>query len=168
MNQRNFYQSARYTLLIIVAFTVINCALWFTEAQTYFLFSAAIPYYLVIVGDVLAAEFSMPVLLVGAIGIAAVITAIYALLFILTKKHKWAMVAALVVEVIDTVLMLLLFDLGAIIIDIIIHAYILFELAMALRSGPEPDVNEMVIEGVPVGEPTEEPTPDTFGENNDF
>ena len=46
----NQYKVSRYNLLIAIAFTLINIIMALSASQTYFLFSAAIPYQLVVSG----------------------------------------------------------------------------------------------------------------------
>ena len=53
------YNSARMNLLIVVAFTVINLILLVTNSDTYFLFSAFVPYFITVIGMVLCGRFPM-------------------------------------------------------------------------------------------------------------
>ena len=46
-NQETKYNSSIANLLLVVAFSVINIVLLVTNANTYFLFSAFIPYFVV-------------------------------------------------------------------------------------------------------------------------
>ena len=44
------YNSARHNILLVIVFTLINCILCAVGSSSYFLFSAAIPYYSVMFG----------------------------------------------------------------------------------------------------------------------
>jgi len=51
------YQNSRVNLLFVVLFTVINVVLLVTQSDTYFLFSAFIPYVLVSLGMILCGMY---------------------------------------------------------------------------------------------------------------
>lgn len=128
---QNQYASARHNLLLVVGFTVINLILLVTKSDTYFLFSAYIPYFLTYLGMYLCgmsapeayADLGEDAIFLGkgffgiALGISILIVAIYLLCWIFSKKQKvgW-IIGALVLFFIDT---LALFFIGGISIDLI-------------------------------------------------
>ena len=140
----NKYQSARHNILLVLVFTLINIVLLVTNSNTYFLFSAAIPYYIADLGMFLCGkypaeyylsefpnmEFLDSSFLVVTLVIAAVILVLYLLSWILAKKPRvgW-MIFALVFFVIDTVGMLLLFGVSSdMIMDIVFHGWVIVSL----------------------------------------
>ncbi len=144
--ERN-YNNGITNLLLIIAFSVINIVLLVANSNTYFLFSAFIPYFLVDVGMFYTGtypeeyyyglgftEFLDKSFLVVTIVIAAVVLVLYLLCWLFAKKKKigW-LIFAVVMACIDTVAMLVL---GGIamesIIDIIFHAWIIFSLINAV------------------------------------
>lgn len=144
--ERN-YNNGITNLLLIIAFSVINIVLLVANSNTYFLFSAFIPYFLVDVGMFYTGtypeeyyyglgftEFLDKSFLVVTVVIAAVVLVLYLLCWLFAKKKKigW-LIFAVVMACIDTVAMLVL---GGIamesIIDIIFHAWIIFSLINAV------------------------------------
>ncbi len=126
------FNTARYNILILCALTVLNVILYLTGADSYFLFSAALPYHLVIIG----AEAANSALLTIAIVFLIVSMGAYVACFILGKKHVGWMIAALVMFAIDTVYFIYIFffaiasssDSNAFsyIFDLAFHAYALY------------------------------------------
>lgn len=140
----NKYMSARHNILLVVAFTLINIILLVTNSNTYFLFSAYIPY---LIGDVAMAlcgkypaeyytgelagmEFLNDTAFAIMLAIAAVFLLLYLLSWILSKKPRvgW-MIFALVFFVIDTAVMLLVAGVSAdMIVDIVFHGWVIVSL----------------------------------------
>ncbi len=174
--ERN-YNNGITNLLLIIAFSVINIILLVVNSNTYFLFSAFIPYFLVDYGmfftgmypeeyyyDLDYVEFLDKSFLAVTVVIAAVVLILYFLSWIFAKKKKigW-LIFAVVMACIDTVAMLVL---GGIamesIIDIIFHAWIIFSLINAvvtynkLKKLPEepleiiPEENAQILQNSPV------------------
>ncbi len=146
----NKYASARGNLLLVVAFTVINIVLAVINSGTYFLFSACIPYALVLVGMVLCGMYSgeefADVLLgmeyldksvfVIFLAIALVLLSLYLLSFIFSKKNRvgW-LIFALVLFSLDT---LVVFVFGGLamdnLIDIAFHVWVIVSLSIGIHS----------------------------------
>lgn len=142
-NLESKYNSSISNLLAVVVFSVINVVLLITNSNTYFLFSAFIPYFLADYGmyfcgmypeeyyyDVADMEFSDKSLFAVALAIAAVILLIYFLCWFFAKKKKvgW-LIVSLVVFVIDTVFMLVVAGISSdLIIDIVFHIWVIFSL----------------------------------------
>lgn len=125
------FTTARYNILIICALTVVNSILCLTGSETYFLFSAILPYHLVYIG---AASANGGLLALAIIFLIASMGA-YIACFILGKKHVGWMIAALVMFSIDTVYFIYCFCLlladdatSAVssIIDLAFHVYALY------------------------------------------
>ena len=141
------YNNARNNILLVVLFTVVNVVLLVTNSNTYFLFSASVPYYLADYGmffggfypeEVYAGfegfEFLGAPMLAIALGIAAVIVVLYLLSWLFSKKGRvgW-LIFALVFFALDTVAMLLLMGINSeMIIDIVFHAWVLFSLGSGI------------------------------------
>lgn len=137
------YNNSITNLLLVVAFSVINIVLLVANSNTYFLFSAFIPYFFTDYGmyfcgmypkeyyyDAPDMEFSDKSVLVITLAMAAIIILIYLICWFFAKKKKagW-LIVALVLFVIDTVVM---FVVGGAnvdsIIDIAFHIWVIFSL----------------------------------------
>lgn len=168
----NKYMNARHNLLLVVGFTLINIILLVTNANSYFLFSAYIPYVIVDLGMALCGKYpaeyyggemeSMEFLdntfFVITLVVAAVFLVLYLLSWLLCKKPRvgW-MIFALVFFVIDTAGMLLLAGISAdMIMDIVFHGWVIVSLSGAisayfkLKKLPEEEVLVDVPVDVPV------------------
>ena len=144
------YRSSRYNLILVIAFTLVNMVLCLTNANTYFLFSASIPYLLTDLGMFLCGKYpeefylqdefnGMELLdtsfLAVMVVIAVVILALYFVCWLLSKKKVGWLIAALVLFGIDTVAMFWYFGITKdMIIDIIFHAWVICYLAMGIHS----------------------------------
>ena len=149
-------QSARIDIIIMIMLTIINSFLLFTESQTYFFFSAFIPYRIILesafyTGKMPAVyyeslelegelEFLGIEIFYIAVAIAAVILGVYLLCFFLSKTSKKALwfIIATVIFAADTVYLLsYAVDYGVIgecVFDILIHAYVLYGLISGVIS----------------------------------
>lgn len=125
------FNTARYNILAICAFTVLNAIMCIAGSNTYFLFSAALPYYLVYSGVTLANSAILTIAIVFLI----VSMGAYVACFLLGKKHVGWMIAALVMFAIDTVFFIYNFLLliatdaagaASSIIDLVFHAWALY------------------------------------------
>lgn len=140
------YVSARMNILWVVLFTVINLVLLVANSNTYFLFSAFIPYAIADLGMYICGKYPADFYesqfeavdssaLVILLGVAAVICVLYLLCWLFSKKGRvgWIIVA-LVFFTLDTVLMLL-FGLGAdSIIDVLFHGWVIISLSMGIAA----------------------------------
>ena len=140
LHYKNRYNAARRDLLIIIAFTVINC--FATLTNTYFLFSAFIPMafiqaalyirsdeYLADVPEIDPQDFAVVADILGFIFIAIAVIGIllYLMCWLFSKKRRGWLVVALVLFSLDTAFLLLNFETGAI-VDIVFHGYIMYSL----------------------------------------
>ena len=138
----NKFNSARSNILLIVVLTLINIILLVTNTNTYFLFSAYIPFFLVDMGMFLCglypSEFyegnfleiqSFPIeIFIISVVLSAIILVLYVISWVFSKKPRvgW-LIFALVFFSLDTIAMLLLngFVMESI-IDYVIHGLVIF------------------------------------------
>lgn len=145
------YLTSRMNLLAVIIFTLLNVVFLVTGSDMYFLFTAAIPYHLVVFGMLLTGKFPPEMyegetfefldssFLVATVVIAAVILLFYLLFFFLSKKHYGFLIAALVFFSFDCAYFLYLligseFDFS-LIIDIAFHAWVMYYLISGVIAG---------------------------------
>lgn len=141
------YRVARYNLLLLVIFTTVNIIISMVNGDVFFLFSAMVPYFFSMIG---ACGFYVPeesgmeeiaeiidplTFMIVMCVIAVVLTVPYLLCWAFSKKHYGWMIAALVMFSLDSLFMLLFFDLVEMIINILGHAWVLYYLIMGVRNG---------------------------------
>lgn len=169
---QNRYSSARANLLLVLVFTVINMILAVAEADLYFLFSATVPYYITIFGQLIAffPEFGMlgTSALITALAIAAVLLLPYLLCWIFSKKNMGWMIGALVYFAVDTLALLAIvlwvFD-TSLILDIFFHIWVLYYLILGVKTGY--DLKKMPEETEAPTLLNEEPPADSINSNSD-
>ncbi len=144
--------------------SLVNLVLLLTNSNSYFLFSASLPYIIADLGmflcgkypveyyaDVPDMVFADTSLLVVLVAIAVIIIAVYLLCWIMSKKHGagW-LIAALVLFSIDTAAMFLFLpiDLGSL-LDILFHVWVIYYL-----------ISGIVVKGKLNALPDEEPAAD--------
>lgn len=142
------YMSARTNFLLVAIFTAINLCLLVANSNTYFLFSAYVPYMLVDLGmflcgkypaelyegELAGMEFLDDSFFVITLVIAVAILAFYVLTWFMSGKHRvgW-MIAALVLFAADTIIMFAMCGIALeMILDILFHAWVLYYLAMGI------------------------------------
>ena len=127
------YQSARYAIIFLIALTAVNIILSAAGSSRYFVSSVFLSYFMVTL---------IPKTGLG-VAIAAAILVPYLLAFFLSKKkHVW-MIVALVLFVLDTLfvifIMFVLHRIGespwSMLLDIALHAFVIFELVMGVKYG---------------------------------
>lgn len=142
------YRSSRMNLLLVVVFTAINLLLLVTNSNSYFLFSAFIPYFITSIGMLLCGRFpeefyadgleDMPFLDNSFFVILLVISAVLTLLYLLawfmsSKKRVGWIIFALVFFGIDTLGMLFINGISLeSIIDILFHAWVIYYLILGI------------------------------------
>jgi len=166
------YNLSRNNLLLVIVFTAINLVLLVTDSSLFFLFSASIPYLLadlgMFLGGMYPAEYYTgdlailttvpPIIFFIMLGIAILIVLLYLISFLCSKNNKggW-LIFALVFFSLDTVGMFLYFGLSAdMIIDMLFHAWVIWELASGIRAyrklkslPPEEEMPEGACESYP-------------------
>ena len=154
MSQRqvieNAIRSSRNNLLIVLVFTALNVILLATNSNTYFLFSAYVPYMLVDYGmffggmypPELYGEYLSELVFLGKgffaamIALAVVAMGLYALCWFFAKKNpgKW-LLFALILICVDTVLLVYLVGISAdMIMDYVFHGWIIVSLITGLSA----------------------------------
>lgn len=163
--------SARHSLLLVLIFTVINLVMLLADGNSYFLFSASVPYYLTAFGigmDMGMGTEGIGVFTTTALVISAVILAVYLVCWLLTKKKPAWYVVSAVLFAVDTVALVLIalgFDiLTDNIMDLVFHAWVIIELFQAVSANkklknlpPEPVVDEATAAAVPAWQPAPVP-----------
>lgn len=138
---RSRFRTARMDLLIVIIFTFVNIGLIFTQSQSVMLFSAVIPYYAVALAYSADLAFGgLTWLIHGSLILAGIILALYFICWLLSKKHYGWLVAASVLFGVDTASVLALYgvilgDLGAGVMDILLHGLLMYYLIMGAISG---------------------------------
>lgn len=147
-NYERKYNGSRANLLLVVIATAINMFLIATGSDTYFLFSAFIPYFLTTIGMVQCGllppeyyEYPMEdyifydkSLFVALLIISIILTLLYLLAWFMSKKNRvgW-LIFALVFFGLDTVGMLIFNGIAADgIIDIVFHAWVIYYLVIGI------------------------------------
>ena len=159
-------------LLLVVAFTAINLILLITNANSYFLFSAFVPYFIAGLGMMLCGRFPeeyyegmeeltffdnsvFAVLLI----IAFALTLLYLLAWFMSSKNRsgW-LVFALVFFAIDTVGMIFIDGISfEAILDIAFHGWVIYYLVIGINAAKK-------LKELP---PEEELTPEAAAENSE-
>ena len=127
----------RYSLLLILIFTVVNLVLLLVDANRYFLFSASVPYYFTAFGMEMDSVVSggIGTYTITALVISLMILGVYLACWLLSKKHIGWLTAALVLFCVDTAGLLVfsyLFETSNL-LDILLHAWAIYERAYAIR-----------------------------------
>lgn len=147
-NYERKYKASRANLLLVVIATAINMLLIATGSDTYFLFSAFIPYFLTTIGMVQCGllppeyyEYPMEdyifydkSLFVALLIISIILTSLYLLAWFMSRKNRvgW-LIFALVFFGLDTLGMLIFNGIAAEgIIDIVFHAWIIYYLVVGI------------------------------------
>ena len=139
------YNASRLNLLLVVAFTAINVIIAIFGGESYFLFSAFIPYYVAVLGALIGGKLPAEYYDEGFVAdstvftiltvIAIVLIALYVVFWLLSKKKVGWLIASLVFFVIDTIMM---FALGGIsiemIVDILFHAWVIYYLVTGVMA----------------------------------
>ena len=134
--------------MLVVIFTLINVVLCMLGQDSYFLFSAIVPYFIASIGalwgglyppeyyaelEMTEAEFWPMGLVIACVAVAVVIIALYFVCWLLSKRYVAFMIVALVLFVIDTVMMPILFGVSVEwILDYVFHAWVLVSLILGL------------------------------------
>lgn len=144
----NKYSAARLNLLLFIIFSAVNIILLAVGANTYFLFSASIPYIIVKTGmfacGLLPPEyygesfaemhFSDKSFFAVSIVIAFLVLGIYLLCWIFSRKNNVRCLSiGLVLVVFDTIMLILNSGLGAI-VDLLFHIWIIVIIAMGISA----------------------------------
>lgn len=170
------YNTSRLNLLVLVIATAVNMFLIMTNTDSYFLFSAFLPYYLTGFGWVACGYlpedqyqpdqiyFIDSSFFVILLAISIVIVLLYLAAWFFSKKHRigW-IIFALVMFVIDTVCMIVIGGFAfESVLDILFHAWVLYYFFLGINANSKlkklPPVEETVAElgSENIAEPTED------------
>lgn len=193
VNARAFYQQkyniSRGNLLLVVAMTIVNVVMAALGSDSYFLFSAILPYSLALNGAFLTGKmpddwygpemwpegkaFLPDSFFYVMITIAAVILVLYLACWFFSKKNKtgW-LIAALVLFGIDTIYMLFIYGIGTnSILDIVFHALVVYYLISGIvysfklkKLPPEDEVIDGIVTDIPVAGDVPTPQEPVAGE----
>ena len=127
------FAGGRSTLLAVILMSIINIVMLLSGSDSYFLFSASVPYYLTFMGMYFDSLVNSNMYTVTAIVISAVILALYFVCWLLSKKRPGWLTATLVLFILDTLTLLYFVfvvfgSLGEFIIDLLLHGLVLFQL----------------------------------------
>lgn len=171
------FKSARFDILAVALLTIINMVILLTGSDSYFLFSACVPFYLTMyamlftgrfppefyTGEFAGMEFAGDGYFYVTLGFAIVFVALYVVCFaMLRKPNKVWFIIALVAFVIDT--LAIFFFVGfevSILLDLAIHALVIFYLIKGIKACA--DLERLPVEAAQVAvEPT--PAEEPFSE----
>ena len=172
---QNKYNSARTSLLAMIAFTVVNIVLLFIDSSSYFLFSLYVPYILVFMGllftgrlpeifnmeEFAGFEILPDVVLTVMVCLAVVIILLHVICWFFSKKNRvgW-LICALVLFSIDTIIMFLMQGVSVdTILDVIFHVWVIVSLVNGIRAHYKLQTlppEEVIVEAT--GEVMENPT----------
>ena len=163
------FNSSRHNILLVIVFTLINIVFVVANTDTYFLFSAHIPYILAVLGMYFGGKYHAEyyegelvdpqgvgtAILVVFLAIAVIILVLYLLCWIFSKKNKMGwMIFALVLFSIDTAGMLLLSGIQLDgILDIVFHVWVIVSLSMGINACHK--LKKMPVEEVEITEAQE-------------
>ena len=152
------YSTSRANLLLVIILTVVNIVLFLAGSDSMLLFSASIPYFAVVFG------WALDILPMGII-VAVIALVLYLVSWIFSKKKPGWMTVALVLFILDTLGMLgmyLLMEDVSGILDVLIHAYVLYYLIVGVSSAKKlknlPEEEEISAE-IPAGDIPVDATP---------
>lgn len=142
------YNSARMNILWVVIFTAINILMLSAGSDSSFLFSAAVPTYLISFSmfycgmyptewyeGVPPFDFVDKSLFWGALAVSVIVVAFYLLCFFLAKKRAGWLISALVFFALDTALLLFVLGISAdMIFDYVFHAWIIVIFSMGISA----------------------------------
>lgn len=147
--QSTRYNGARINLLLVVLFTMVNMILLVSGSDSYYLFSASIPYTITDLARYLcglyppeayteagiyAPQFAEMSLFYIVLAISAVVIGLYLLAYFLSKRQKvgW-LIFALIFFVLDTAwLIFYVGDIVGILLDLLFHLWVIFSLSMGI------------------------------------
>ena len=146
------YKNTRYNLLLVIVFTVINIVLPAVGSDTYFLFSACIPYTIVVFGMAMCGKYPLeyygggdmsdynfqdPSYFAGFVALAVILTALYILPLVFSNKNRYGwLIFALVLFVIDTLFMIGYVGFAAdMLLDYLFHVWVIGILIVGISTG---------------------------------
>ena len=136
--QITVFERARNNLLAVIAFSTVNLFLSAFGADLYFLFSATMPQFIFEIGKNLDIEMGTDIFMIVGFIVAVVTIIPYFVFWILAKRIRTLMLAALIFFGIDTlVLLFLIFGIGfevSYLFEIAFHGWVLFYLINGVQA----------------------------------
>ncbi len=133
------YAGCRYNLLLVVIFSFINVVILATGSNSYFLFSANIPYILLAFLQALAVEIKISAVAYVGVAIAIVLILPYLVCWFFSKKHYAWLIGATVYFALDCLFLIgwcaMVGFYADIIFDFFFHAWIMYSLVVGIRHG---------------------------------
>jgi len=132
------FEKSRNNLLLVIAFTVINLVLIYFEAEVNFLFSATIPQFVLNVANVVAGSTDENIILIIGLVIAFLTVLPYFIFWILARRARVLILAALIFFCIDSLLLIYLilnekFNFSFL-MEIVFHVWILYYLFTGVKA----------------------------------
>ena len=139
-------ENGRHSLLLILGFTVVNLLMVVLDSNTYFLFSASVPYYLTLYFKGIDNYFvdgpwtENGYYTIIALIVSAVILALFLVCWLLSKKRTGWLIPALVLFALDTLALAwctvnIVNDPAGNIVDFVFHFWAIWELIQAIHCG---------------------------------
>lgn len=123
------------SFLTMVVLTYINIFLFLINSSVSFPFSAFIPSLCAAVANATRQNGESMILVLIIASLSVIFTSIFLLLYFLSRKYLLPVWIALVIFILDTAAMLYLAsDIGAILIDIIFHIWVIYSLVGLIKA----------------------------------
>lgn len=134
VTEKQIFDRARSNLLLMIVLTLINIVLFLVGSQTMMLFSATVPYLLIMVGVINEIDVILNVCII----ITAVIMILYFLCWILSKRNPVWMIVAATLFIIDTIILIYIYigmqEFSGI-LDFLMHIWVLYYLFIGIKYG---------------------------------
>jgi hypothetical protein len=133
------FEKSRNNLLLVIAFTVINLVLIYFDANVNFLFSATIPQFVFNVAKLVAEQTDENIFFVIGLIIAFIAVLSYFIFWLLARRTRVLILAALIFFCIDSLLLIyLVFNNDefnfSVLMEIAFHAWILYYLFTGVKA----------------------------------
>ena len=131
--------SGRYALLITAVFTAVNLLLVLMNTGRYIVYSASIPYYMTSLAKAMDSYYGTTYLAEAA-PLACLITALYFLLWLLSRRASKWLLPALVLFSVDTAVLLyaaffMMSNPMNCVLDLFLHGWVIWQLLQGYRCG---------------------------------
>ena len=136
--QVQIFEKSRNNLLLVIFFTLVNLILSYFDAGVSFLFSATLPQFVFEVGKTLDSEIGSGIFIIAGLIIASIIIITYFIFWILAKRARVLLLAALIFFSIDSLLLLyLIFNTEfsfSVLLEIAFHVWVLYCLINGVKA----------------------------------
>ena len=132
------YSAARGGLLLMMILTVVNTVQAALGSESYFVFSDYLAYLCAVFGRIFYEESGESLYLIVFCAVSALILLPYLLCWIFSKKRRGWLIAALVLFILDTLLVVsdaIAYMEVAYVLDIAFHIWLIVELILGIRAG---------------------------------